>query len=478
LHTERKNKLKQLLLKHFGFEPTQDQQKAITVLIDFLFDPLPNPIFILKGYAGTGKTSLISAFIKTANDYRVTTVLMAPTGRAAKVLSNYSKKNATTIHKRIYQSITDTWGNTTFVLQKNTFRKAIFIVDEASMISDSINDWGSSLLQDLLHYVYSGYNCRLLFLGDTAQLPPVGYNQSPALDPNYLNSLFPLSIHTVQLKQVMRQETDSGILYNATWLRVQLLQNPTKHPQFLLNGFTDIVNINGKELQEYLENSYSKHGYDETIIITRSNKTANRYNQEIRYRIKWQDNEIAVGDLGMVVKNNYYWLDKNPEVGFIANGDFFEITKVIKIIEIYGYRFAEVIIKLIDYPNLPAFETIVWLNCLTTESASMPNTDYQKLQQAVLQDYKEEYKGKALKEALKKNPYLNALQVKFGYCVTCHKAQGGQWEEVYIDYGFLTPNLINDEFYRWLYTAITRAKKKVYLINFNHRFFYENKDEV
>jgi len=469
--TERKNKFKHTVLKHFGMTPTEDQQQGLDTLTQFLFDVSPNPLFVLKGYAGTGKTSLIGAFIKTCDEYKVTAVLMAPTGRAAKVLASHSNKQASTIHKRIYFRTVNKNGEVRYTMQQNLFKKAIFIVDEASMIGDTAGDFGRSVLEDLLSYVYSGEHCRLLFVGDNAQLPPVGLSDSPALEANYLTSVYPLSIHAALLKQVMRQTNHSGILYNATWLRVQLYQNPTIYPKLNVLNFKDIVKIEGVELSEYLEKSYANYGAQGAIVITRSNKNANIYNRQIRSKIKWLDSEIECGDIGMVVKNNYYWIEKESDVGFIANGDFFEVIKITRTKELYGYVFVEATIKLLDYPEFPAIETILWLNTLSTETAAMPEADMRKLYNTIALDYEDISDRKKRKSLLNNNPYLNALQVKFGYCITCHKSQGGQWEDVYIDPGYITDEMINEDFYRWLYTAITRATKQVYLINFKPNFF-------
>lgn len=469
--TERKNKFKQTVLGNFGFLPTEDQQKAIAVLSDFVFDVNENPLFVLKGYAGTGKTSLISAFIKTCDAYQVKAVLMAPTGRAAKVISNYSGKPASTIHKRIYFRNTDKFGNNRFVLQQNMFKKAVFIVDEASMVGDMGNDVSNSLLADLLSYVYSGYNCRLIFIGDTAQLPPVGFNESPALETEYLKSIYPLSMHHCVLRQVMRQAEDSGVLYNATNLRVQLMQNPDKYPTFDVQGFKDIKRIEGNEFADYLESSYNNFGEEGTIVITRSNKNANLYNRQIRSRIKWVDSVIEGGDYCMVVKNNYHWLDENSKAGFIANGDVFQALKIKNTKELYGFKFAEAYIQLIDYPDQPPFDAMLLLDTLDVDGPSLPDTSLRKLYDSIMEDYADEPDRNKRKSMLKSNPYFNALQIKFAYCVTCHKSQGGQWSDVYIDAGYLTEEMINEDFYRWLYTAVTRATNTVYLVNFNDKFF-------
>ncbi len=468
---ERKNKFKQTVLANFGFTPTQDQHQAIEVLSSFVFDVEENPLYVLKGYAGTGKTSLISAFIKTCDLYSVKAVLMAPTGRAAKVLANYSGKPASTIHKRIYFRNTDKFGNNRFVLQQNMFKKSIFIVDEASMVGDSGTDVSNSLLADLLSYVYSGHHCRLIFIGDTAQLPPVGYSESPALEAEYLKSIYPLSIHQSVLRQVMRQAEDSGVLFNATHLRVQLIQNPDVYPKFDLKGFNDIKRIEGSEFSDLLDSSYSNYGEEGTIVITRSNKNANLYNRQIRSRIKWLDSIIEGGDYCMVVKNNYYWLDETSKAGFIANGDVFQVLKIKTTKEIYGFKFAEAHIQLIDYPDQPPFDVMLLLDVLDVDGPSLSESDLKKLYDTIMEDYADEPDRNKRKTLLKANPYFNALQIKFAYCVTCHKSQGGQWNDVYIDSGYLTEEMINEDFYRWLYTALTRATNTVFLVNFNDKFF-------
>jgi exodeoxyribonuclease-5 len=468
---ERKNKFKHTVLANFGFTPTQDQQKAIDVLANFVFDVEANPLYVLRGYAGTGKTSLISAFIKTCDVYNVKAILMAPTGRAAKVLANYSGKQASTIHKRIYFRNTDKFGNNRFVLQQNMFKTAIFIVDEASMVGDLGNDLSNSLLADMLSYVYSGYHCRLIFIGDTAQLPPVGFSESPALDVEYLKSIYPLSIHQSVLRQVMRQAEDSGILFNATLLRVQLIQNPDVYPKFDLQGFKDIKRIEGTEFVDFLESSYNNFGEEGTIVITRSNKNANLYNRQIRSRIKWLDSIIEGGDYCMVVKNNYHWLDEDSKAGFIANGDVFQVLKIKTIKELYGFKFAEAHIQLIDFPDQASFDVMLLLDALDVEGPSLSDVELKKLYDRIMEDYMDESDRNKRKTLLKANPYFNALQIKFAYCVTCHKSQGGQWNDVYVDSGYLTEEMINEDYYRWLYTALTRASNTVYLVNFNDKFF-------
>lgn len=461
------------LLKNFGFEPTKNQLKVIGELTDFIFIPVKRHLFVLKGYAGTGKTSLVGALVKTLPDINYTSILLAPTGRAAKVLANYANKPAFTIHKMIYQLKTGGDGYTRFIIKENKFRNAIFLVDEASMIGDSgglsSRNWGEekSLLDDLLSYVYSGVNCKLVLIGDTAQLPPVGMSISPALDEDFLYKSYRLNIEFNELSEVVRQSQDSEILENATHLRANIENNKIKLPLFKSVNRQDVKTITGVELEDELNDAYSRYGEDNVMLITRSNKRANQFNLQIRARIKWLEDELATGDLMMIVKNNYFWLPDSSKAGFIANGDIVEIVKIKGEEEMYGFRFANVTLRMIDYPNEPNIEVKVLLDSILTESPSLSGEKFRQLYDAVSEDYEHEPNRKKRNELIRKNPYYQALQVKFAYAVTCHKSQGGQWNAVFVDQGYLTEEMINIEYLRWLYTAITRAKKELFLVNFS-----------
>ena len=438
-------------------------------LSEFLLSDDDRKAFLLCGYAGTGKTSLISALVRTMEQLERRTVLLAPTGRAAKVFSSYSGKSAHTIHKCIYRqkSIMD---SATFTLTENRAQNTLFIVDEASMISNDGNSGG--LLDDLIEFVYSGRGCSMLLLGDTAQLPPVGEVESPALTCSYLRSMF-LNVTSVELKQVMRQLDDSGILYNATMLRQRIEEEDTYDlPQITLEGFTDICNVQGEELIEAIEGCYNKAGVDETIILCRSNKRANVYNEGIRRRILYREEELSRGDMLMIVKNNYYWReqlgkeDKTllDKLDFIANGDMAEIIRVHGTEDMYGFRFADVTLSLIDYEDCE-IDVKIMLNTLTSESPSLTREENERLFNAVWEDYPEIRSKRKRMEEIRKNPYYNALQVKYGYAVTCHKAQGGEWRRVFIDQGYIGEDMISPDYYRWLYTAFTRASEKLHLVN-------------
>ena len=454
---------------NFPFTPTSEQETALAALADFILSDNDRKVFLLCGYAGTGKTTLISALVRTMEQLERKTTLLAPTGRAAKVFSSYSGKSAHTIHKCIYRqkSIMD---NTTFTLSENRAQNTLFIVDEASMISNDGSSGG--LLDDLIEFVYSGRGCSMLLLGDSAQLPPVGELESPALTVGYLHSMF-LDVTAVELKQVMRQLNDSGILYNATMLRQRIEEEETYDPpQITLKGFSDICNVQGEELIEAIETSYNKAGMDETIILCRSNKRANVYNEGIRRRILYREEELSRGDMLMIVKNNYYWRDHLgkedktilEKLDFIANGDIAEIVRVHGTEEMYGFRFADVTISLIDYEDCE-IDVKIMLNTLTSESPSLTREENERLFNAVWEDYPEIRSKRKRMEEIRKNPYYNALQVKYGYAVTCHKAQGGEWKRVFIDQGYISEDMISPDYYRWLYTAFTRASEKLHLVN-------------
>ena len=454
------------IINHLGHPPTNDQLYAISRLAGFCSVQNKQQIFILKGYAGTGKTSLISALIKSLPAVKLKSILLAPTGRAAKVLSSYSQKQALTIHKRIYKRTEDDFGNSSFFLQENTNPNSIFIVDEASMISTSGSLLSNSdLLKDLIEYVFSATHCKLIFIGDTAQLPPVGMNISPALDEQYFETYFGIKPEIVLLKDVVRQTLESGIYFNATKIRQLIYEGQNIQPEFETNGFSDIHHITGTDLEDELNSAYSKFGEDETIVICRSNKRANLFNQQIRHRIRFTENEINAGDYMMVVKNNYTWLPDDSKAGFIANGEIVEILKVTKMYEQYGLRFADVKLRMVDH-NDPPLDVKIILDTIMIEAPSLSQEQNKNLYSAVVEDLAQITDKRKKYLSIKKDPHLNALQVKFAYAVTCHKAQGGQWDAVFIDQGYLTKEMINTEYLRWLYTAVTRARKKLYLLNF------------
>jgi len=465
---------KQQITQFFEQAPTFDQSRLIDELERFMKMKESHPLFLLKGYAGTGKTTVLGAFVKTLTHFKVKSRLLAPTGRAAKVLSARSSKEAFTIHKQIYRRNSKVDEFSGMMLAPNLHTNTVFIVDEASMISDhSLLTDGSvsnrNLLDDLFEYVFSGKNCRLILLGDEGQLPPVGCDYSPALDANYLkNNYFSLNITEFSLTEVLRQANESGILANATELRSL---DDDDHPQFQTKGFKDFIRLPGDEFQDALEAAYSFSGAEETIIITRSNKRANAYNNQIRARLLWYEEALCAGDCLMVVKNNYYWIDDQSKMGFIANGEALKVLRVKKVEELYGFEFARVIVKFSDYDELAELEVLVFMESLQVEAPSISRARLKELFFAIEQDYAHERNKKKRYELILKNPYFNALQVKYAYAITCHKSQGGQWEQVFIDQGFIEPESINKEYHRWLYTAVTRATEKLYLVNFTEDFF-------
>ena len=459
--------------KQIPAAPTKGQTTAMQMLADFIERPAEgNPLFILKGYAGTGKTSLISALVKSLEAVHKNSVLLAPTGRAAKVFSVYANRKAYTIHKFLYR-VQSKNGFLKFTRKPNKSANTIFIVDEVSMISDSPNEGladSRSLLDDLISFVFEQKNCKLLFIGDNAQLPPVGCAESPALDPEYLKRNFNVEITTHLLTEVVRQALHSGILSNANGLREKITDDDFSFPLFNLENCPDVKRINGGELAEEYATLYSDLSPEAIVTITRSNKRAYKFNQEIRNRILYHENEICTGDYIMAVKNNYYWIDETSEVGFIANGDIMEIMSINKIQELYGFRFADVTVRLCDYANYPNVDIKIILESLQSEGAAMSGEQNNALYQAVAEDYMEIADKRKRYLAIKNDPFLNAVQVKFSYSLTCHKTQGGQWKTVFIDQGFLADDGLDKEYLRWLYTALTRATRKVYLINFKDEF--------
>ena len=453
---------------NFQFSFTEEQEKVTQKLSDYILSISTGSIFLLKGYAGTGKTSLISALVNSLSSVNKKSSLLAPTGRAAKVLSKYSNRSASTIHRKIYWINSNKHGNTFIKLKDNTHTNTIFIVDEASMIPES-SDKGfgnRSLLDDLIHYVYDGIGCKLVLIGDTAQLPPVHLEISPALSEDFLSQSYSKEILSYSLSEVVRQEKSSTILQNATSIRKQISESNFNLPRF--NISEDVIRIDsGDELQESLEDNYNQSGLTNTIVLCRSNKRANIYNQQIRSRIRYLEEEIATGDLLMVVRNNYFWLGDKNKAELIANGDIIEVLSVNKITNKYGFKFANITIKLVDFLEEKELDVLVMIDTIKLETSSLSYEDYQKLYQEI----SKEYKGADAKKKIKENKYLNALQVKFSYSITCHKSQGGQWENVFVDLGYFKKEMLDLSFLRWLYTAITRASKKLYLINFHNDFF-------
>jgi len=464
------------IFRHFPHDPTAGQDEVVRKLAQFLLNKDDWSAFVLKGYAGTGKTSIVSALVHALPSIRKKPVLLAPTGRAAKVLTAYSGKGAATIHRRIYFQTRAKDGSMLLRLQKNLYQNAVFIVDEASMIAgETINQENlfrsRNLLDDLIEFVFSGQHCSLIFIGDTAQLPPVHTTISPALDLEFLKSRYDFTLWSFELKEVMRQALESGILANATGLRKQIGAKEISYPLFDLSNQKDVERIPGIELEDALASAYASDMRENSIVVTRSNKRANLYNQEIRKRILYRENEIESGDYMMVVKNNYFWLDEDSTAGFIANGDIIELLSIRNIEDLYGFRFADVTIRLLDYPNEKPIDVKIILDAILAETASLSHEDNKKLYQQVLEDYGDIPQRRLRIEKVLTNPHFNALQVKFAYAMTCHKTQGGQWEQVFIDQGYLLQDRVDIEYLRWLYTALTRGTQKVFLINFSEWLF-------
>lgn len=472
----------QIIAQSYPFAPTKEQLHFCRQMAAFLNQPNNEACFVLKGYAGTGKTTSVAALVKALPKFGLKAALLAPTGRAAKVMSNYTQKKAFTIHKKIYRKKNAVSMEMVFQLTPNLAENTVFIVDEASMIADEWNSQrGSSFLGDLLRYVFQPSaegkpkNCFLLLVGDTAQLPPVGSIDSPALDPAYLSNNFHLEVTSVELTEVVRQEKKSGILANATMLRklVNTYSEEAKWPKFITKSYKDIFRMTGLKFVEGLEYAYHKYGLENVLVVCRSNKSANLYNNQIRARLLYREEELTGGDHIMVVRNNYFWLPDDKETAFIANGDMAKIIRVRREEERYGFRFAEVQIELVDFPDMGAITSKVLLDTLQVESPNLPYQASKKLYEGLLLDYGHIGNAKERLLAIKQDPYYNALQIKFAYAVTCHKAQGGQWDAVFVDQGFLTEDMLDLDFIRWLYTAITRAKKELFLVNFSKDLFAE-----
>ena len=455
--------------------PTPGQQQAILSISEFCTQRDPDSVFLLTGYAGTGKSTLIGGLVRTLDQFKRSSVLMAPTGRAAKVISQYSNREAFTIHRKIYVPRSQKGGGIKFALQPNKHRNTVFIVDEASMVPDTNTDAkvfeGRSLLEDLMSYVFSGPGCQLMFVGDLAQLPPVHLTISPALDPDVLRIQFHKSVIQAALTEVVRQREQGDIVSNATALRTWIEQDRPEQLHFDLGQQDEVIRpYGGQEVLEALEASFSKDNLDQAVIIVRSNKRANLYNQQIRQRILFRDEGLCVGDVLMVVKNNYFWLKPEDSAGFIANGDVIEVKEIFEFTSIYGFEFAKVRVRMLDYPNQPPFNTVLLLDTITSESSSLTYEQSNSLYQAVREDYadvKSNYK-KFLE--IKNNPFFNALQVKYSYAITCHKSQGGQWDKVFVEQPYLKEG-VNKEYLRWLYTAMTRAKDQLYLLGFSKEYF-------
>ena len=471
------DELKYRIRAAFGYEPTEEQQEAINVFTTFMADRHEHAVMILRGSAGTGKTTLAAAIVRALQSLQQELVLLAPTGRAAKVFSLYAGSAAYTIHRRIYRQKSLEGG---FELGYNNAHDTLFLVDEASMVS--INGEGRSLLDDLISFVYNGRNCRLMLIGDHAQLPPVGEEESPALMSSVLSS-YGLKVHESTLSEVLRQSQDSGILYNATQVRWLMYDGRCELPKIHLQGFTDVKIVPGDELIETLASSYSKVGLDETMVVTRSNKRANIFNQGIRNQILWREEELCTGDQLMIVKNNYYWIKppatpssagnvagSPPQQGesgglsFIANGDMAVVRRVRNIHELYGFRFAEVTMTFPDYDDYELTATVL-LDTLTSEAPALTRDQQEQLFTKVMEDYADIPRKSDRMKALKEDRYYNALQVKFAYAATCHKAQGGQWAHIYVDQGYMTDDMLSTDYLHWLYTAFTRATEQLYLVN-------------
>ena len=497
-----RNTLFNILLNNFGFTPTEGQAKVLYHLSAFILTEKERPLYLLRGYAGTGKTTLVSTLVKTLPQIGMRYQLLAPTGRAAKVMSSYTGKPASTLHRKLYRFQAVANGELRMTRDVNKHKNTVFIVDECSMISDQGDgfSWSRSLLDDLIEYVFSGSCCKLLLIGDSAQLPPVGLDISPAMDFDILRNSFNLTLATYEMKEVMRQALDSGILYNATEIRNKVAMGNEQWamsdsdmyqlPLLDINNFDDIIKIDPMSFEELLWESFGdKRSNNDAVVICRSNKRANMFNQAIRSRVLQEEGELSAGDKLMIVKNNYFWCQQtttnsqqseansqqpavNSQITFLANGDMIEITRINKFEEMYGFHFADVDIQLMDYDDAPTLSVKIILETLHSDAPALTNDEAKRLYQAVEEDYMDIPKAADRRKAMKDNPYYNALQVKYGYALTCHKTQGGQWNNVFVEAPYLpdeTTLELGD--LRWLYTAITRAKEKVYLVNFKDEWF-------
>ena len=503
-----RNTLFSILLNNFGFTPTEGQAKVLYHLSAFILTEKERPLYLLRGYAGTGKTTLVSTLVKTLPQIGMRYQLLAPTGRAAKVMCSYTGKPASTLHRKLYRFQAVANGELRMTRDVNKHKNTVFIVDECSMISDQGDgySWSRSLLDDLIEYVFSGSCCKLLLIGDSAQLPPVGLDISPAMDFDILRNSFNLTIATYEMKEVMRQALESGILHNATEIRNKIAMSNEQWamsdfdgyelPLLNINGFDDIIKIDPMSFEELLWQSFGdKRSNNDAVVICRSNKRANMFNQAIRSRVLQEEGELSAGDKLMVVKNNYFWTSQQTtdngqqtsstsqnlrisesqnlnNISFIANGDMIEIMKINKFEELYGFHFADVEIQLMDYEDAPSLSVKILLETLHSDSPALTSDEAKKLYQAVEEDYMDIPKAADRRKAMKDNPYFNALQVKYGYALTCHKTQGGQWNNVFVEAPYLPEETILElGDLRWLYTAITRASEKVYLVNFKDEWF-------
>ena len=472
------DELKYKILQQFGFPPTQEQAHALEVFAEFLTDRDPHAVMILRGSAGTGKTTLSGAIVRTLKEIRQKVMLLAPTGRAAKVFSLNSGSPAYTIHRRIYREKSFSGVEGQFNLNDNLYTDTLFMVDEASMIANmglgGMSFGSGCLLDDLVHFVYQGRNDRLLLIGDKAQLPPVGEEESPALHAAMLEG-YGLKVYECDLNEVLRQSEESGILYNATMIRQMITHDDiTQLPKINFAGYSDIKQMPGAELIESLAYSYHHVGLDDTIVVTRSNKRANIFNQGIRNMVLDREEELSQGDILMIVKNNYYWMEEerksnnklqsNEIPAFLANGDRAKVLKVRRRIDLYGFRFATLLLQFPDYGNYE-LEATVLLDTLTSEAPALTHEQQEQLFHQIEEDYQDIPLKTDRMKAIRQNQFFNALQVKFAYAVTCHKAQGGQWAHVYVDQGYMTDDMLNPDYIHWLYTAFTRATEMLYLVN-------------
>ncbi|MFT3739629.1 MAG: AAA family ATPase [Breznakibacter sp.] len=462
--------IRAMVLSNLGHVPTPSQKVLIDAFAPFITYPESDKVLVIKGFAGTGKTTVVSAFVKTLSQFKISSILMAPTGRAAKVMSSFAGQPAYTIHRKIYRQKSSSDGMGAFLLNFNTHKDTLFIVDEASLIANSVLEqsvFGSGrLLDDLFSYVFQGHNCKLILIGDTAQLPPVNFAESPALDKNVLKH-YNVEVDEYTLTDVVRQTAQSGILENATLLRRSIgdFDKNAELPKFSVLDCHDMHRINGGELIEAISQCFDTYGLEETMVVCRSNKRAVLYNKGIRNSILFREEELTAGDLLLVVKNNYFWLAGNKEVDFIANGDIAEVVKVRKYEELHGLRFANITVRFVEHGYFEADVKII-LDTLQAETPALSQAGQEFLYQSVMADYRDEKSKKAQFDKIRQDPYFNALQVKFAYAMTCHKSQGGQWKAVFVDQGMVADADKGVEYLRWLYTAVTRATEKVYLVNF------------